>query len=279
MSGELWSAMPDPVYYVYAVVPPATAVEVAPAGIDEQPVELVANGNIAALVSRLDAATYGDGLDDRVADVAWIAPRATAHDSVLTWASDVGAVVPLPILSLFRTKTAVSSMLAARRDELVALLDHVARGREFGVRIFRIDDELRHALGSLSASVATLEAEVARATSPGQGYLLGRKLEQARKDELRRVAAEVAASVYDDLASRSIESTQDPLPAPTAEQTGAAVLNAAFLVAHDHVDEFRAVVTDFVRAHERQGFRIEFTGPWPPYHFARGETRGATDVR
>jgi len=266
--------MADHVCYVYAVVPPSTAVEVAPPGIDEHPVSLVVNGDVAALVSEVSAATYGAGLDEHLADVAWIAPRATAHDEVLTWASDVGPVIPLPILSLFRTESAVRSMLAERREQLSSLLAHVGRGREFGVRIFRLDDELRHALSSFSAPVARLEAEVAAAASPGQGYLLGRKLEQARKDEVRRVAADVANAAFSDLSARSIESTQDSLPALAADQAGAAVLNASFLVAHDRVDDFRAVVTEFVRVHERRGFRIEFTGPWPPYHFTRGVADG-----
>jgi hypothetical protein len=266
--------MADHLYYVYAVVPPSTATEVAPLGIDDRPVALIASGDVAALVTRVDAADYSAGLDERVANVAWIGPRATAHDAVLTWASDVGPVVPLPILSLFRSADTVRSMLAARRQELVSLLEHVARGREYGVRLFRLDEELRRSLGSFSASVAGLEAEVAASTSPGQGYLLTRKLEQARKEELRRVGAEVAAVIYNELAARSIASAQDALPQPAAEQAGAAVLNAWFLVAHDGIDGFRAAVTEFVRAHERRGFRVEFTGPWPPYHF----TRSVTDV-
>lgn len=266
--------MPDQLCYVYAVVPPRTAVEVAPAGIDDQPVSLVVEGDVAALVSFVDLAEYGDGVDDRVADVAWIAPRATAHDAVLTWASDLGPVVPLPILSLFLTRQAVVTMLTDRHAQLVSLLASVARGREFGMRVFRIDDELRRSLASYSDVVTRLEAEVAAAPSPGQAYLLSRKLEQARKDELRRVGAEVAAAVYGELSLRSLSSVQDPLPKPVAEQTGAAVLNASFLVAHDRIDDFRAAVTDLVHAHDRRGFRFEFTGPWPPYHFARSDDRG-----
>ena len=264
--------MADDLYYVYAVVPPTTASELAPAGIDGHAVTLVASGGVAALISRVDASTYGDRLDERVADVAWIAPRATAHDAVLTWAGDVGAVVPLPILSLFRSEQAVRAMLTARHDELVSLLTYVSRGREYGVRIFRLDDELRRSLGSFSTRVATLESELAGAKSPGQGYLLGRKLDQARKDELRSVAEEIASLAYNELAARSIASTQDALPKASTGQTGAAVLNASFLVAHDRIDEFRAAVTELVRAHERRGFRVEFTGPWPPYHFTRENT-------
>ena len=160
--------MPDQLCYVYAVVPPRTAVEVAPAGIDDQPVSLVVEGDVAALVSFVDLAEYGDGVDDRVADVAWIAPRAMAHDAVLTWASDLGPVVPLPILSLFRTRQAVVTMLTDRHAQLVSLLASVARGREFGMRVFRIDDELRRSLASYSDVVTRREAEVAAAPSPGQ---------------------------------------------------------------------------------------------------------------
>lgn len=264
--------MADCLYYVYAIVPPTTGVEAAPPGVDDARVELLVERDVAALIGCVDARTYGAGIDDRIADVAWLAPRATAHDRVLTWAGDLGAVIPLPLFSLFRSRDAVQSMLRDRHDDLASTLDRVGRGREFGVRLFRVDDELRHSLSELSPTVAALEAEVAAAPSPGQGYLLGRKLDAAKKDELRRIAASVASSAYDDLAARSLAATHDPLPKAAAEQTGAAILNAAFLVAHDRIDEFRGAVTNLVRAHHTRGFRVEFTGPWPPYHFARSDS-------
>ena len=266
--------MPDDLYYVYAVVPTSIAIEAAPPGIEGRAVELIADGDLAALSGRVDAATYERGVDHRVADVAWLAPRATAHDAVLTWASDLGAVVPLPMLSLFRSEEAVRSMLAQRRDELQSLLERLARGREYGGRIFRVDEELRRALSSFSTELAALEVELSSARSPGQAYLLGRKLDAARKEEIHRVASSVARDAYSELSAHALASTRDVLPNPTPEQTAAAVLNASFLVAHGRIDEFRAVVTTFVREYNGRGFRLEFTGPWPPYHFARSATDG-----
>jgi hypothetical protein len=261
--------MADHLYYVYGVVPSSIAIEAAPTGIDGRGVDIVADADIAALSGRVDASVYGSGLDERIADVAWLAPRATAHDAVLTWASDLGAVVPLPLLSLFRSEDAVRAMLADRRNELRELLERLAHGREYGVRVFRVDAELRHALSSFSASIAALEAEVTSAGSPGQAYLLGRKLDAARRDELHRVADVVATAAYDELTTHALASTQDSVPKGTADQTGVAVLNASFLVAHGRLDEFRAAVTALVREYNGRGFRLEFTGPWPPYHFAR----------
>ena len=265
--------MTDRLYYVYGIVPPSMSMVGAPAGVDDTAVEKLVDGDIAAIVGRLDPAPYAPNVDDRIGDVAWLGPRASAHDAVLTWASDAGPVVPLPILSLFRSEDALRTMLVHRRAELSSILASVARGREFGVRLFRIDDELRSRLGVFSPAIANLEAEVAGASSPGQGYLLARKLDAARKDELHRVAATVASSVYETLAARSLDAVQDSLPKTSPSQLGAAILNAAFLVAHDRVDDFREAVTRFVREHEKRGFRVEFTGPWPPYHFSGAATR------
>lgn len=264
--------MPE-LLYVYAVVPRSAHVDGAPPGVDGAAVALVAEGDVAAMVSRVDA-SYGEGLDDRVADVAWLAPRATAHDVVLTWASDTGPVVPLPLLSLFRSDSAVQRVLRERSAEFSALLAYVAQGREYGVRVFRVDAELRDALAGLSDTVARLADNVAGAASPGQKYLLSRKLDAARKEELQRVSRDVAHLAFDRLSACALAAVEDPLPTPSGEHTGVAVLNASFLVAHGRVDEFRAALTQLVREYGARGFRIEFTGPWPPYHFARGSVTG-----
>jgi hypothetical protein len=263
--------------YVYSVVPRGIDVAGAPAGLDYGRVSLLIEGDIAAVVSAVDS-TYADGLDERLADVRWLGPRAAAHDAVLTWASDAGPVVPLPLLSLFRSEDAVRAMLRERHGELTSLMDYVGRGREYGVRVFRIDEELRAALAELSEAVHGLEREVAAASSPGQSYLLGRKLETAKKDELRRLSRDVASGALDALSSRSIAAVEDPLPAPSGDHVGIAVLNASFLVAHDRVDEFRGAVTELVQRHHGRGFRVEFTGPWPPYHFARRDSVAATNA-
>ena len=258
--------------YIYAVVPGDADFGGAPAGVDETPVLLVREGELAAVVSRVSP-SYGEGLDDRLADVAWLGPRAAAHDRVLTWASDTGPLVPLPLLSLFRSEDAVRGMLRARASELRGLLAHVGRGREYGVRMFRVDGELRSVLAEYSPTIAELARQVTEASAPGQGYLLGRKLEAMTKEELATVSRDVGTRAFERLAACALESVEDPLPAPTGAQTGIAVLDASFLVAHDRIENFRAAVTDLVRDYDARGFRIEFTGPWPPYHFAR---RGAT---
>ena len=271
--------MADHVEYVYAVVEARGSLGPSPMGVEDLPVRLETDGELAALVSSLDAGAYSPPIvEDRTGDIEWLAPRARAHDRVVTWASERGPVVPLPMFSLFHDAEGVRAMLRRRRGELVTALARVRDREEYGVRVFRIDEAVADRLGALSPRIAEIE-RAAAAASPGQRYLLERKLDAERGNELRRVGSEVAQRVYDSLTPRSDDAVIEPLPRRAPEDAvGTAVLNASFLVRRDAIDAFRRELTRLIEEHEPHGFRFEFTGPWPPYHFAgeRG-TPGAPD--
>jgi hypothetical protein len=262
------------IFYVYGVVPAAAGISGAPDGIDDTPVTSVTEGDLAALVSDLS----GDGYDpDSIAamsgDVDWIAPRATALDRVLTWASDRGAVIPLPLFtSTFGSLDAVRAMLRERATELRDVLGKVGRGREYALRVYRVDAEVRAALPALSEEIAALR-KAADAATPGQKYLLERKLDERSKEELRLASQRIAGEIRQALSEVAIESTTSPIPRVTAEAPGTMILNAAFLIAPDRVRAFQERLTALVAERQPAGFRFDFTGPWPPYHFALGTGR------
>jgi hypothetical protein len=165
-------------------------------------------------------------------------------------------------------------MLRERGAALARTLNHVRDRQEYGVRLFRIDDALTAHLAILSPRIAELERSAA-AASPGQRYLLTRKLEAERSEELRRISQDVAQRAFDALTRHAAAAVLDALPRRTLEgMAGTAVLNASFLLARDAAEPFTRELTALVEEHEPQGFRFEFTGPWPPYHFVRETTDG-----
>jgi hypothetical protein len=266
--------MADTICYVYGVVPAGSALDGAPAGIDEVSVAFEREGDLAALVSRVPAADYAPAqIESRTSDLKWLGPRAVAHDGVVTWASEAGPVVPMPMFSLFSDGARVRAMLRQRSEELRGALTRVAPGQEYALRLFRFDDPLRGALAGMSRRIAELEAE-AKSADPGRRYLLQRKLDAERTAEVRRIGAEVAGEVFDALAARSLAAVTDPLPQPGEPTAGTAVLNASFLVGREALTPFRQALTDLAHRYEGSGFRFEFTGPWPPYHFVRGAADG-----
>jgi hypothetical protein len=276
-----------PLLYAYAIVSLPEDGELVTnhlhrmAGVDAAPVQLVSDPTdvrpqpTAVLVSEVDAAMYApEQVESRVGQLEWLAPRAEAHDRVVTAAADAAPVIPLPIFSLFRDEAALRAMLAERRDELSRLFARLRGAREYTVRIYRDDAKLNAALSELSPEIRELEGSAERAT-PGQRYLLQRKLDEARRIELRRVSGEIAQAAYRTLSPLARASVREPLPAAAAgaeaqsARTQPAILNASFLVDDERLDEFRRALSELINLRAPAGFRVDFTGPWPAYHFAR----------
>jgi hypothetical protein len=259
------------IWYVYGVVRAAFDATRAPGGLDDVSVELCADRDLAALVSRLDGEQYApEAVERATEDVEWLAPRAVSHDRVLTWASDHGSVVPLPIFSLFSSATAVQKMLNDRRAQLSATLERAASGREYALRVYRIDNELTKSAADLSPRLAELR-DASAAASPGQRYLLERKFDTERKTELRSIGARVSREIVAALRPLALDTTQTRTASRGAPETDAPlILDAAFLVAPEGLEQFQRELTDIVGQYAARGFRFDFTGPWPIYHFVQG---------
>ncbi|MGE5101417.1 MAG: GvpL/GvpF family gas vesicle protein [Deltaproteobacteria bacterium] len=262
--------MSNSIWYVYGIVSSEMPETTLPVGLDDSGVALERHDRIAALVSVLEGGQYAPAaLETNSGDVEWLSPRAVAHDRVLTWASDHGAVVPLPMFSLFSGQRAVHAMLRERSSQLSSTLASVARGREYALRVYRVDAELLAAVASLSPRLGEM-AKNAEAASPGQRYLLERKLDGEKKAELRSVSQRIVEEIVSELEPHALRMVRSPIPRAADGETatrGTMVLNAAFLIAPDRFAALQSALTSLVERHGAHGFRFDFTGPWPPYHF------------
>jgi gas vesicle protein GvpL/GvpF len=269
---------PDPLWYVYGIVSADSLPEPMPAGVDDARVSLEQRDGIAALVSVLDGPEYRpETIEEKSGEVEWLSSRAIAHDRVLTWASDRAAVVPLPMFSLFSGKDAVHTMLRDRMAQLSSTLARVGAGREYALRVHRVDAELLAVIPSLSPRLAEL-AQSAESASPGQRYLLERKLDAEKKSEMRGVTQRIVEEIVSALALCALAVARSPIPrvAEADAARGTMVLNAAFLVAPERLEGFQKTLTRLIgeRGTEGAGFRFDFTGPWPPYHFVTERADG-----
>jgi hypothetical protein len=265
----------ESIWYVYGIVPATLSPSTLPVGLDDAAVTIERRdgAGAAALVSQLSGAHYAPAaLEQNSGDVEWLSPRAIAHDRVLTWASDLGAVIPLPMFSLFSGRDAVQAMLGERLPELEPALARLGQGREYALRVYRVDAELLDVIASLSPRLDDM-AKAAAAASPGQRYLLERKLDGEKKAELRGVTQRIVDEIASALAAHARDSVRSPIPKVSdaaAAARGVMVLNAAFFVAPTALEDFQKTLTSLVEKHGAHGFRFDFTGPWPPYHFAGG---------
>jgi hypothetical protein len=257
------------IQYVYGIVrPPAWRQPMLQPGSKERRSVSTVAGRCAHIVS-LDAEEYSpDLIEERVGDVEWLAPRAEAHDAVVSWAGNPGPVVPLHMWALFSSRDAVVEMLESRAAELVPRAGAPAWcGR---IRAARVRGPGRlESVAADDAAVAALERSAASA-GPGQRYLIERKLERARRDAAAGLQPQRADRHSMRWRPSRSQRLRDEIPNGGLRKASA-VLSAAFLVRRDDIDAFRAALTALVRETRAEGVQVLVHGPWPPYHFTAVE--------
>jgi hypothetical protein len=277
MSGATQPCPADAVVYVYGVTR-ADALTASTAPLVEGivprvPVELLAVGKLAVVMSRGPREAFAPADADAPADATWATERALAHHRVLASLAPLCAVAPVKFGALCRDMNDVLSLFARSEGAFERVLNRIAGAQEWGVKLFADADACRAPAGEAEA-VTALKAEIA-AASPGKAFFLAKKLRAAIDGDLRARLHRRVESVHGQLAVNAREAAANPV-----RQTDAApwlVLDAAYLVETGHAHAFHSTVSALSDTLAAEGFELKLTGPWPPYSFAAIDTGGEAD--
>ena len=228
-------------------------------------------GGLAAVTSRVPLADYGEeALRERVTDAAWVAVRAMRHEKVVEHFSRRASVVPLRFGTIYLESENVERMLDEKRDELLAIIARLRGREEWGLNVYSDRARLKEEIVSLSPHLRELSEQAAEA-SPGQAYLLRKKIDSLREAEARAETRRVAAAIEQELAGAAeAASVRLRVLKDEGGEQGDVAAKLAFLVERDRFDRFRAAAERLAQKYESAGFKLELTGPWPPYNFAAG---------
>ncbi len=242
------------VLHAYGVIPLGVPTALPEAGIDGSRVELLESGNLAALVSRLDASRYGeDTWREHAEDPDWLAAFATEHQAVLGAVASTCDVLPFRIPGMYDEESRLLAVLQTERELLTRGLEAVRDHVEWGVQVFLTGQQ---------------EMEPAPRPRSGRDYLRERS-EQAGTRE--RVADERKARVlaaYGAIADASTHSVANPPQDPAlSKRREPMLLNSAHLVPRNREEPFFAVLGEVHEELRGSGMSVEVSGPWPPYNF------------
>ncbi|WP_326824298.1 GvpL/GvpF family gas vesicle protein [Streptosporangium sp. NBC_01756] len=242
--------------YVYAITrephgsPPAELT-----GVGGAPVRTVEHAGLVAYVSTVPLEEFGEEpLRRSLEDLDWIGHTARAHNHVVEAVAETVPTAPVRLVTVYTSEEQVSELLARRHDDFVAVLSRVVGRREWGVKAYAEQE----------AAAPSTEEESVGGESPGTAYLKRRQASLHNQKDAQRHTVAQAERVHAALAAVAAASLrhrpQDPELSGRAEWM---VLNGAYLVDDDRVDEFTAAL-DALRG---QGIDLELTGPWAPYSF------------
>jgi hypothetical protein len=240
-----------------------------PAAIEvESGLEMEAGDALAAIVSAVPLSDYGEeALQARLSNPTWTAVRAMRHEKVVEHFARRASVVPLRFGTIYMERAGVRQMLSERGESLRAIIERLTGREEWGINVLCDQKRLIESIVSLSPRLRALEEQAASA-SPGQAYLMRKKIDAMRATEARAEMKRVAAKIESELTPLSdAEAVRLRVHKDEGGEPERLIAKLAFLVARARFEEFRAAAEQLALAHAAAGVQLELTGPWPPYNF------------
>lgn len=236
--------------YVYGLVNvetdlPADLKGVGPSGR----VRKIAHGQVAAIVSEIPGDRPLGTRDDLI-----------AHEMVLDAVAASAAVIPLRFPAVMEEEGyVVGELLAAHQDDFLAVLADLEERVQFTLKGgYEQDAVLREVLEgdpkirALLEDVRVVPEDASYRERVQLGEMVVRALEEMRSED--------AALILARLEPKAVATVTSPPSRPEE------VVNAAFLVDRERVQEFEAAVEEVGREYDGR-VRLKLLGPLAPYDF------------
>jgi len=267
--------MAELAYYIYCIAESAATsqlpVDSLPAALeDNAKLEWISVKTLAALVSQVPRAMYSEeNLAEHLTDATWTAIRAMRHETVVEFVAKRATVIPLRFGTIYLERAGVEQMLNEKSSELASMIERLRGREEWGVNVYSDRAVLLSSITSVSPVLRDL-VQRAEQASPGQSYLMQKKIEALKVDEARVAVNRIVDQIEAELKAQTDDSRRLRILKVETTEHGELKAKFAFLVKRANFEEFRDAAERLAQEHQAAGVRLELTGPWPNYNFLTG---------
>ncbi|OMI91786.1 gas vesicle protein [Streptomyces sp. M1013] len=245
--------------------PPDPAGLAAARGHEEGgPLRVLRAGGLCLVVQDVPAALFDEeALTERLNRPEDLERCARAHHRGVEAAAGRGPVVPLPMATLYRGDLTATRAVAARQTVLDTLLDRLRDRTEWAVKVHAVE----------AAAETTGDTGTGTPSGSGDGGRAYLSRVSARRREQRGAhgkALAEAEAVDAALRRHAVAATRHrPQSERLTGRRAPQLLNAAYLVEDARRADFTATLARFTAGGPHPAVRVEASGPWIPYSFAR----------
>jgi hypothetical protein len=254
--------------YLYCLTPSGHGLQTTQVGVDEQhPVFLHAYGETGAVLSEVAIDEFcGAAAEARLADLAWLGPRACRHAAVIEEVMRQRPVLPARFATLFTSLDSLERSVLDNQAAIARFFTELGDKQEWAVK----------GLLDRASSLRRLGAVEAPAAATGVQYLQTKRMKAQLERDFSLLLKEFYRRAAAALGAQPSVFRERKLVAPVAEaEDTEVVLSWAFLVSPAALDDFRARLERLNGGEAFPGLRLVLTGPWPPYSFAPNLSAGA----
>ncbi len=250
--------------YLFCFTRPQAPSSIAVEGSDgANPPFLWRCGDIGAVVCEVALSEFcGPSAESNLEDLNWLGPRVCRHEKVIEQVMGKSPVYPARFGTLFSSLDRLKKFVEEHLGMISEWLDYTADKEEWGIKGFMDRGTVEERL--IAEAFQTVELP----DSPGLRYLARQRLRLETAGEVTSRVAMVREAVLQRLQEDAVESRVLNLrPREGSGRPGEMILSQVFLLARDRLEGFRSGVEGFNAENLGEGFSLEISGPWPPYHF------------
>jgi hypothetical protein len=255
-------------YYLYCLTPGACGIPTTALGVDGQPAVWVrACGEICAVFSEVALAEFcGEAAEARLRDLAWLGPRVCRHEAVIEEVMRQAPVLPAGFATLFTSLDSLRQSVLEHREAITGFFARLGGQLEWAVKGLL---NRPAALERLASPGQPAAEEPALDTSPGARYFQEKRVKARLERDFHFRLKEFCRRAAAALGAQAGGFRERKVLASVAMETDAeVVLNWAFLLSPEALEDFRVRLDRFNGAEAFPGLLLTLTGPWPPYSFA-----------
>ena len=251
--------------YLFCLTPENPLLKIEGMGIAEsQPIFTESIAGVAAILSEVSLEDFcGPEARERMADLAWMAPRALRHEEVILTIQ--APVLPVRFGSVFSSSKALASSLEQHRDALSRFFLDTAGQKEWTLKAF-VDRP--QAKSRIMTTRLAAEKEQLAGLAPGKRYFLEQKIKGVVDREMTSWLKGIADDIV--MSFKEVSSASSEGRLLSQELTGRGdemFFHAAILVPDRFVERMQRLTVEWSARHKSLGLHLESSGPWPPYHF------------
>ena len=221
-----------------------------------------------AVVSNVSTDEFSEeNLKKNLADLEWIKTKAGIHEKVIETVMKNSCVIPFKFGTIFNTEENLKIMLKEHIGEFKDTLKYLKGKEEWGVKIYCDMDKLKENLIREDKELLNIDKEI-NSASPGKAFILKKKKDELVNTSVNKKLNDYGQLIFERLNQHSIQSRINKLlPREVTERKEEMILNSAFLIKKNKVDNFMEAGGALKETFEEMGIFLDCTGPWPPYNF------------
>ena len=206
-------------------------------------------------------------------DLNWIKEKSQLHEAVVEDAmrgnGNTSAVIPMTFGTIFKSREKIQQTIEEHYSEFGNLLTVLQGRQEWGVKVYLANRKALEEIIKNNDIVKATQKKIV-AMPKGMAYFFEKQMAEHISSEMTKEIENYTQDIF--LALKKHAETGIKGKILDKELTGKSepmVLNAIYLIHKKKVHNFKKEIERLSTKMQPKGFQFEYSGPWPPYNFAK----------